>query len=275
MELNLRFTDEAHVEVRLDGEDSGALDFTNPLADKDLADIRWYVETYGAQSLSDPDDKEARRVAEQLPVWGKALFDSVFTDPVARRLLDRFQNQEKGTRLLTITAQHPSILALPWELLHDSASGGAYLFNETPRVSIRRRIAGGTGGREPFTIRAKERLHLLFVVSRPEKAGFMDPRLDPGAVMDALDEYAPGRVTWEFLRPPTFEALIERLEDDGRPPVDILHFDGHGVFDRQGGLPERARQVWASRPRRIEELLRDDWQQGGDSPPNAGDPGQS
>jgi len=37
-------------------------------------------------------------------------------------------------------------------------------------------------------------------------------------------------VTWEFLYPATLEALQERLDDDTRPPIDILHFDGHGVF---------------------------------------------
>ena len=31
-------------------------------SDKDRTDIKWYVETYGAQSLADPDDQEARRI---------------------------------------------------------------------------------------------------------------------------------------------------------------------------------------------------------------------
>ena len=60
-ELNLRFPDADHVIVRLDSDDvdSGTLDFKNPLSDKDHSDLRWYVETYGAHSLGDPDDAEA------------------------------------------------------------------------------------------------------------------------------------------------------------------------------------------------------------------------
>ena len=58
-------------------------------------------------------------------------------------------------------------------------------------------------------------------------------------MLDALDEHAPGRCTWEFLRAPTLDALVARLGDEDKPPIDILHFDGHGVFDRHGGLPER------------------------------------
>ena len=244
MELNLRFPDEAHVEVQLDsGEPSGALEFANPLKAKDLADIRWYVETYGAHSLSGEDDSEAARVAGQLPIWGSQLFASVFSERKAERLVNRFQDREEEMRLLTISAQHSAILALPWELLHDSVANGTYLFNENPRVSIRRRIAGATEGRAPFSIEAKETLHLLFVVSRPKKAGFINPRLDPEAVMDALDEHAPGRVRCEFLRPPTYDALVERLRDRKKPHVDILHFDGHGIFDTKGDLPRRVKQA--------------------------------
>ena len=82
---------------------------------------------------------------------------------------------------------------------------------EHPRISIRRRMAGATGGRAPFRVRSKDRLHLLFVVSRPEGAGFIDPRADAQAVLDALTRHAPSRVTWEFLRLPTLDALVKRL----------------------------------------------------------------
>jgi len=235
-ELNLRFPDEDHVVVSFEDVDSGALSFINPLTRKDLRDLQWYLEVYGAHSLGDPDDKEAARIAGRLPELGKLLFESVFAERAASRLFDRFQDQEDGTRLLTITAEQPSILSLPWELLHDSSQGGGFLFLENPRISIRRRVAGVTGGRQPFRVEAKDRLHLLFIVSRPEGASFLDPRADPRAVLDALEEHAPGRVTWEFLRPPTLDALIDRLEDSGKPPVDILHFDGHGVFDDRANI---------------------------------------
>jgi tetratricopeptide (TPR) repeat protein len=238
-ELNLQFPDKDHVIVHFDGENSGVLSFTNPLTAKDRQDIQWYLEVYGAHSLGDPDDAEAARIATQLPAWGKALFNAVFHDRAAERLFNRFQDSEDEARVLTISAEHPAVLALPWELLHDPSPGGVFLFNENPRVSIRRRVAGATGGRRAFKAKAKERLHLLFVVSRPSGSGFLDPRADAQAVLYALEQSAPGRFTWEFLRPATIDALVERLEDSTRPAVDILHFDGHGVFDRHGGLPER------------------------------------
>jgi hypothetical protein len=61
--------------------------------------------------------------------------------------------------------------------------------------------------------------------------------------MDAIDAEAPGRVTYEFLRPATVAQLIRRLDDKRLPAIDVLHFDGHGVYDSGGGLAERARQA--------------------------------
>ena len=227
-ELILSFSSNTSVNVSFDGTDSGQLDFANPVSEKDRLDIRWYVETYGAASLADPDDEEAKRIEGRLPEIGKALFKAVFDSMEAvQRFLD-FRNTPAEQRILTINSQDASILSLPWELLHDPT--GKFLFRERPHISVRRKITGATGGRAPFRVESKDTLHLLFVVSRPKDAGFIDPRADSQAVLDAVEEHAPGRVTWEFLRPATLDALVERLDDDDKPAIDILHFDGHGVF---------------------------------------------
>lgn len=274
-ELNLSFPDATHFIVRLgpDDDGSGRLDFSNPIFEKALRDIQWYVETYGAHSLGDPDDDEAKRIAGLLPVWGKALFNAVFTSREAERRFNSFQDAEDDSRLLTISSERPAVLALPWELLHDPAPGGGFLFMETPRISIRRRMAGATGGRTPYKPVAKDTVHILFVVSRPSGEGFLDPRADSQPVLDAIDAHAPGCVTHEFLRPPTLDALLQCLEDSSRPAVDIVHFDGHGVFDRQGNLPNRAAVAQTTRMPKVEEILRAkkvDVPVDPDCPPNMG-----
>ncbi|HJX53677.1 MAG TPA: tetratricopeptide repeat protein [Polyangia bacterium] len=272
-ELNLRFPDPDHVIVRLGPEDdgSGHLSFGNPITGKDLQDIQWYVETYGAHSLGDPDDREAARIASQLSVWGSRLFQAVFHDDTAKSRFFQFWQVEDEARLLTVSAEHPTILSLPWELLHDANSGGGYLFMANPRISIRRRVAGATGISAPFKPAAKDALHLLFVISRPDDAGFLDPRADAQPVLEAIEKQAPGRVSYEFLRPATLKALLERLEDSDKPAVDVLHFDGHGVFDREGGLPKRV--ALARRIARMEEVVRENgaapWPDA-DCPPNTG-----
>jgi hypothetical protein len=71
-ELNLRFPDANHSIVSFDGTESAANEFVNPLTDEDHRDNGWYVETYGAHSLGDPDDQQAARIAGRLPVLYQA-----------------------------------------------------------------------------------------------------------------------------------------------------------------------------------------------------------
>jgi hypothetical protein len=85
-ELALHFSSSTEVNVSFGGTDSGKLAFANPVTEKDRADIRWYVETYGARSLADPDDQEARRIKARLPETGEALVTSVFDYRAAQRL---------------------------------------------------------------------------------------------------------------------------------------------------------------------------------------------
>jgi len=207
-ELILKFSGCNRVRVLFGGTDSGEQAFQSPVTAKDYADIRWYIETYARHSLADPDDAEGKRIAARLPKIGEALFNAVFTTGATKCLFDEFQNAElklagSPARVLTIDAADAAIRSLPWELLRNSAPSGAFLYHENPPISIRRHIGNSGDDHTPLHIRSKDRLHLLFVVSRPQDTGFMDPRSDPRAVLDALDQNALGRVTYEFLRPAT------------------------------------------------------------------------
>ncbi|MCI5178710.1 MAG: CHAT domain-containing protein, partial [Candidatus Electrothrix sp. AW3_4] len=248
-ELMLNFPDPTQVAVYIDISDDGykdmtsAFTFVNPLTNNDMEEIRWYLEDYGTGYRAEPDDERANRVREQLPGWGTALFKAVFKadDKIADKAYELFRNfrdEEAKGRLLTIAADHPAVLSLPWELLRPSS--GVFLFGETPRISIRRRLPMAGEGRRPHKRKPKPLLRLLFIVSRPEDAGFINPRTDPQAVLDALEQQEQQRVEVEFLRPATLKALEERLRDEDLPAVDIIHFDGHGVFDRSGKLGKDA-----------------------------------
>jgi len=128
-ELVLRFPGPDQVNVSYDGTDSGLLPFVSPVTDKDRSDIRWYIETYGAHSLADPDDTEARRIQARLVAIGKDLFNAVFGDEdhrPAARLFNRFQDADAEHRVLTVDSQSAAVLSLPWELLHDPT--GVFLF---------------------------------------------------------------------------------------------------------------------------------------------------
>ncbi|MEQ9372367.1 MAG: CHAT domain-containing protein [Coleofasciculus chthonoplastes F3-SA18-01] len=239
VELNLRFPKINQVIVTFDDNETDTLDFVSPLSQEDLKDIQWYLEIYGSRYTTDVDDKTAKGIEAKLHKWGADLFNAVFVNRHAQRLFNAFQDEDESGRLLTITASHPAILSLPWELLRDP--DGTYLVHDNPRISVRRRLAGAGGGRKPFKVQIKDKLRLLFIVSRPSDAAFIDPYGEAQAVLDAIEQEAAGRVEVEFLCPATLDNLVARLEDRHKPPIDIVHFDGHGVFDSDGRWRERAK----------------------------------
>lgn len=238
-ELSLRFPHHEQYIVKYNGTETDSLIFVSPLTDEDYIDICWYLETYATHYMTEVDDNRARVIANKLSQWGEALFHSVFSDRAAQRLFNDFQDKKIQGRLLTIHASHPKILSLPWELLRDPTE--TYLFHANPRISIRRRLAGSGGERNSLKVKPKAKLHLLFVISRPDDAPLINPRNEATAILDALDRSTIGEVEVEFLRPATLDNLVTRLENRHKPPIDIIHFDGHGVFDEDGCLHEQAR----------------------------------
>lgn len=214
------------VTVHYDSTDTEAIQFVNPITDKNLSELRWYLESYW-QWPSDIDDDRARDVEGNLPKWGKALMNGIIQKSAdAMRLFGRFSEAD-GERMLTIDTTEPRILRLPWELLRDE---GGYLFSDG--ISVRRRMHKvKPQDIQPFDLPVR----ILMVTCRPDGAGFIDPRSIATPLLESLDAL-PEQFEVEFLRPPTLKELDERLRDASQPRVHIVHFDGHGVYDKGIGL---------------------------------------
>lgn len=102
------------------------------------------------------------------------------------------------------------------------------------RVSIRRQLD------EPEALIAREvrlPLRILYIVSRPEDAGFIDPRVTTKALFAALDPLGAA-IQIDFCRPPTLKRMGEMLREaqQSGDPYDVVHFDGHGAFMPQTQL---------------------------------------
>ncbi|MEK7989798.1 MAG: CHAT domain-containing protein, partial [Thiotrichaceae bacterium] len=227
-QFSIRYDDGYDVDL----EDN--LTFNNPLSDEVYQDIRWYLETYSSGYIAEPDVNAAKHIEKQLPRWGEKLFEAVFStnDYTAQSLFHKFQTKQKK-RYITISAVHPDILSLPWELLKEP--NGVYLFNKKPRIAIRRSLITDKIC-APHQVKAKKIIRLLFVVSRPKGAGFIDPRREAQAVLAALEKQKINQIEVEFLAQATFDGLVNRLGNEDLPAIDIVHFDGHGVFDSSGQL---------------------------------------
>ncbi|MGK7941397.1 MAG: CHAT domain-containing protein [Crocosphaera sp.] len=239
MDLHIRFPDTDYFVIKAEETQSDRLEFAFPLTEEDFEDLKWYWETYATSYLDEPDFERASQIEGKFAQWGSDLFNAVFDSRQAQRILNDFQDEEAKNKRIIISASDPALLALPWELLRDP--DGTYLVHDNPSISIHRRFSSAGKGRKPVKVKAKPQLRLLFIVSRPEGAGFLDPRVEAKAVMAAIEAQAKGKIEIEFLRPATLDKLVERLEDEDLPPIDIVHFDGHGVYDKDGDYYEDAK----------------------------------
>lgn len=197
--------------------------FTPFLDDGDYEDLRWYLEDY----MDLPDGGaivRAERIERNLGLWGRRLHDDLFTAPENRDLLSQLLKGSEP-RELTLATQESALLRLPWELMADAKGSLAQ------RLSVRRQLeTPEKAAPRP----AQLPLRLLYIVSRPADAGFIDPRLTTKALFDALDPLG-AHVRVDFCRPPTVARMEEMLREGQRAgdPYGLVHFDGHGTF-----LPE-------------------------------------
>lgn len=233
LELAVRITAAAKtlqvsVAVRDLDLEQGPFRFVLPFNEAVLTELRWYLELYPQWPVG-PDYERARGVEANLRIWGKQLFDAVFAEPDARSVYADFRNSERDRRHIAIYTTDPQVLRLPWELLADEQG---YLFTKRRPIGIRRRIQKSqTTPRNPFQLP----VNVLMVVSRPDDAGFIDPRSSAEALLNAIKPIRD-RVNVEFLYPPTLDALDDRLGNSSLPAVHVVHFDGHGVYDAASGL---------------------------------------
>ncbi len=82
-------------------------------------------------------------------------------------------------------------------------------------------------------------LRVLLVLARPEEPGvsFLDPRASALPLATAIEDLGDD-VALTVLAEGTVKALREALDAGEREerPFQVVHFDGHGVYDKKTGL---------------------------------------
>lgn len=109
-----------------------------------------------------------------------------------------------------------ALAALPWELLHD---GRRHLL-AAGAVDMTRYI---TYGESTTSLSVQAPLQVLHLGASPKDLPALDIELSVSAL-----KAIPGLVL-SRLTPPTYDALLERLEAEPKP--HIVHFDGHGLVE--------------------------------------------
>ena len=188
----------------------------------------------------------------ELPGWGEKLYASavgheksqqVFAawqhaDPAAERRFSIRVDDEPPLGVAKEEAAEAAaeLLGLPWELLHD---GSGWLFQGGAPVRVRRRLPN----RKIQPVQQAELpVRILLLSPRPvadgggNPIGYIDHRASALPLVEAVEGLGE-LVRLTVLHPPTYAALEQALEkgDDGHP-FDVVHFDGHGVYDHRTGL---------------------------------------
>ncbi len=225
--------------------------FVAPLGPLEVDDLRWYLEKYAIWP-SDVFRPRARQVEDNLVAWGRRLHDAAMpagptdnvlrawarTDGLGRRRFSvhvdpRPQVGAPEADAAMAREAATLLLGLPWELLHD---GDGFLFQGARPTRVRRRLPNT---RDLDLAVVATPIRILLICARPEDdaCGYIDHRASALPLVDAMEQL-PGLVQLRILAPATLPALREELDRARREgePYHVLHFDGHGVYDRRVGL---------------------------------------
>ena len=223
--------------------------FTAPLGPIEAEEIKWYLERY----INWPTglfQERAQRVVEALPRWGRLLYECV-KDPAAHAAVEAWGAAAGAERRFTVKVDRNLVegepaerqkeaaeaatllLGLPWELIHDAHG---YLFRDDRAVRVRRSLPNSEWKPSPATMPP---IRVLLVSPRPEdnSVAYIDHRISARPLVEALSQLGD-LAEFKLLDPPTLDALESELDRATRAkePYHVVHFDGHGVYDRQYGL---------------------------------------
>jgi tetratricopeptide (TPR) repeat protein len=195
-------------------------DFTFPLTDSEMAEMRWYLSEYPENTFGEAKTR-AETVESGLKDLGRLLYEAVFgSSDEARSLLEKAGHAEPP--LLSVVSGRPEFLGLPWELMNNG--GEAYLVSELAGVS--RRLS--TEPSEDFSgqLPTDQLNVLLLLPPSGEESGSI-----AAEALTAL-ESLPVSAKLDCLRPSSEAKLQEQLASMPEH-YHLVHFDGFTI-DGQG-----------------------------------------
>jgi hypothetical protein len=222
-----------------------------PLGPIEAEELGWYLERWPVWPNPLVADR-ARQVEANLIAWGQALHGVALPMQPTANVLQAWAGVEAGaSRRFSVSVDdsplHGSseaeqklaqeaataLLALPWELLHN---GDGFLFQGGRPTRVRRRLPNRRDRAVPAVAPP---IRVLLITARPEDeaCGYLDHRASALPLVAATEEL--GEVLrLSLLHPATYPALeaeLARAQQAGEP-YHVVHFDGHGVYDRRVGL---------------------------------------
>jgi tetratricopeptide (TPR) repeat protein len=222
-----------------------------PLGPIEAEELRWYLERWPVWPNPLVADR-ARQLEANLIAWGQALHGAALPLQPTANVLQAWAGVEAGaSRRFSVSVDDSplhgaseaekkiakeaatALLALPWELLHN---GEGFLFQGARPCRVRRRLPNKRN--LPVPVVAPP-IRVLLITARPEDdaCAYLDHRASALPLVAATEELGDV-LRLSLLHPATYPALeaeLARAQQAGEP-YHVVHFDGHGVYDRRVGL---------------------------------------
>ncbi|WP_441233725.1 tetratricopeptide repeat protein [Bradyrhizobium sp. 930_D9_N1_4] len=209
--------------LRIDGYDY-QVTVTSPFDNDQREELDWYFEEYLRFPFA--DQVRARQAGESITAYGEALFGQLFGSPDAREAYGDLKKRAYPDKLAIAVIGSPTFQGLHWEAVKDPKLPRPFALD----VPIMRRRTAAPPPLEAVPANSPT-LNLLVLTARPGEARDVGYRTITRPLVGTLRQ-AQLRVDVDFVRPGTWQALVERLEattqDRGAGYYHAVHFDLHG-----------------------------------------------
>ncbi|WP_426960255.1 tetratricopeptide repeat protein [Muricoccus radiodurans] len=212
-----------------------------PAVEETEDELDWYFE----QHLNFPftDKIRARTAAASLTTYGEALFRQLVASDDAREAYGKLKERAYPDRLQFAVIGSPAFQALHWEALKDPRLPRPFALD----APILRRGVAASPVLEAYPAESPT-LNLVVVTARPGEASDVGYRTITRPLVGTLRQ-AQLRVVVDIVRPGTWQALAEHLEDatqrHGAGHYHAIHFDLHGGLLNYDEFEGTAQQVQA------------------------------
>ncbi|MBE9067100.1 CHAT domain-containing protein, partial [Leptolyngbya cf. ectocarpi LEGE 11479] len=226
--------------VSINNQTEYDITISNPFDAKQEQELEFYFEKW----ITFPFDQKvkAQRAAASIETYGHELFEQVFSNHKAYSAYERACQQGLSNLQIEILGESPEFQSLHWEALKDPDQPRAFAVD---CVVTRKRLAEKDMA---DVLQPSATINLLVVTARPDEESDVGYRTISRPLIEAIQQ-AQLRVNVELLRPGSYQALSEHLEDK-EGYYHIVHFDVHGglmTYDQFQAGGEQDRYTYQTR----------------------------
>ncbi|MFN9399866.1 MAG: tetratricopeptide repeat protein [Dolichospermum sp.] len=193
---------------------------TDPFTPQEERELEWYFEEWLVYPMVDKIKAESAK--NSVKTYGKRLFDQVFQNRQAYSKYQQLRNNLSQVQI-EIVSKTPEFQALHWEALQDPDFRRPLAVD---CVMLRKSVNPAVGS---VNLPTSPVINLLVVVARPDEEKDVGYRTISRPMLELI-ENGKLRVNVELLRPGTYQALSEHLEEKGANFYHIIHLDMHGAL---------------------------------------------